>query len=153
MRIASKPFRYEITRAGVLVSRFSTVPFEAMARGVPFIYHNPHGERVPTFTDPQGAFPVTTSAEELADALRALPDWKVRYRDRSEKFFGLRSTSIRSDRPRCVRPTSSAIVCADQASGRRRAGNRGPDGRGAESFADSVVRRVSSVLIAPSAGS
>ncbi len=50
---ASKPFRYEINRAGVLISRFSTVPFEAMARGIPFVYHNPHGERVPTFAEPR----------------------------------------------------------------------------------------------------
>jgi hypothetical protein len=44
----------ELTEASVLVSRFSTVPFEAMARGVPFVYHNPHGETVPTFMNPDG---------------------------------------------------------------------------------------------------
>lgn len=66
---ANKPFRHEITEAGVLVSRFSTVPFEAMARGVPFVYHNPHGELVPTFHEPGGAFPITTTVGELTSAL------------------------------------------------------------------------------------
>jgi len=66
---AEKPFRYEITKSGVLVSRFSTVPFEAMARGVPFIYHNPHGELVPTFTVPNGAYRCTINALELAGAI------------------------------------------------------------------------------------
>ena len=63
---------------------------------------------MPTFTDPQGAFPVTTSAEELADALRALPDWKVRYRDRSEKFFG-RQVDIDPQRPSEVR--TADVIC------------------------------------------
>jgi len=68
--ILSKPFRHEIRRTGVLISRFSTVPFEAMALGVPFVYHNPHGEKVPTFSDPRGAFCVTRSVAELSGALR-----------------------------------------------------------------------------------
>ena len=55
----------------VLISRFSTVPFEAMARGIPFVYHNPHGERVPVFLDPKGAFDTSTSAGELAEAIIA----------------------------------------------------------------------------------
>ncbi len=28
--------------SSALISPFSTVPFEAMARGVPFVYHNPY---------------------------------------------------------------------------------------------------------------
>lgn len=84
---ASKPFRYEIARAGVLVSRFSTVPFEAMARGVPFVYHNPHAERVPTFLEPVDAFPSTSSVEELVDGIRMARSWRGAYRDRAEKFF------------------------------------------------------------------
>ena len=81
-----KSFRHEITRSGVLISRFSTVPFEAMARGVPFIYHNPHREAVPTFQRPSGAFPVTTSAAELAGALHHMVDADL---DRAqwERFF------------------------------------------------------------------
>lgn len=59
-----------LPHATVLISRFSTLPFEAMARGVPFIYHNPHGETVKTFSDPMGAFDITTSREELQKSLR-----------------------------------------------------------------------------------
>jgi hypothetical protein len=99
---ASKPFRFEVTRAGVLVSRFSTVAFEAMARGVPFVYHNPHGERVPTFAEPRGSFLVSTSADELADALVTAMTWRHDYRDRSEKFFR-RQVDIDNQRPSEVR--------------------------------------------------
>ncbi len=66
--ISDLPMRHLLMRATVLISRFSTVPFEAMARGVPFVYHNPHNEAVPTFKQPQGAFEVTATADELAAA-------------------------------------------------------------------------------------
>jgi hypothetical protein len=58
-----------LPHATVLISRFSTMPFEAMARGVPFIYHNPHGETVKTFAEPMGAFEVSTDAVGLAKAM------------------------------------------------------------------------------------
>ena len=67
--VSMKPFRHDIRDAGVLVSRFSTVPFEALALAVPFVYHNPHAERVPTFTQPDGAFRITRNASELAAAI------------------------------------------------------------------------------------
>jgi hypothetical protein len=67
--IRREPFRYLVQHTGVLVSRFSTVPFEAMARGVPFIYYNPHGEKVPTFTDPRGCFEIASTADELGPAI------------------------------------------------------------------------------------
>jgi hypothetical protein len=98
----SKPFRYEIARAGVLVSRFSTVPFEAMARGIPFVYHNPHAEQVPTFAEPSGAFLTTRSAEELAAALPMALTWQDGYRERAEKFFR-RQIDVDDDRPAEVR--------------------------------------------------
>lgn len=85
--VAEEPIRHELTNATVLISRFSTVPFEAMARGVPFIYHNPHGERVPTFSDPQGAFPISTSVHELRSGLRAVSNWVGTYRSQAENFF------------------------------------------------------------------
>jgi glycosyltransferase involved in cell wall biosynthesis len=81
------PMRHLLTQATVLISRFSTVPFEAMARGVPFIYHNPHNEQVPTFRQPEGAFDVTTSAVELGAAIENSRKWLGGYRDRSEAFF------------------------------------------------------------------
>jgi glycosyltransferase involved in cell wall biosynthesis len=87
---------------GVLVSRFSTVPFEAIARGIPFVYHNPHGERVPTFTDPAGAFLVSRSSNELAVAFTTALSWRDWYRDRAEKFFR-RQVDVDDDRPSEVR--------------------------------------------------
>jgi hypothetical protein len=86
-RVASEPFRDLITRSGVLVSRFSTVIFEAMARGVPVIYHNPHGEQVPTFRQPEGSFWVTDSAASLARAIPEALAARGTYRDMCEPFF------------------------------------------------------------------
>ncbi len=85
--ISDLPMRHLLMRATVLISRFSTVPFEAMARGVPFVYHNPHNEAVPTFKQPQGAFEVTATADELAAAIEASRGWLDSHRDRSEAFF------------------------------------------------------------------
>jgi len=73
--------------ADVLVSRFSTVPFEAMARGVPFVYHNPHQEVVPTFANPEGAFLASDSVESLAAAIDTALGWRGSYRERSQSFF------------------------------------------------------------------
>nr|MDJ0954261.1 hypothetical protein [Acidimicrobiia bacterium] len=87
VEISELPMRHLLTRASVLVSRFSTVPFEAMARGVPFVYHNPHHEAVPTFHEPQGAYEITRTADELAAAIELSRSWIGGYRDRSERFF------------------------------------------------------------------
>jgi hypothetical protein len=84
---AVKPFRHEITKAGLLVSRFSTVPFEAMARGVPFVYHNPHGERLVTFAEPSGAFRVCSSEDDLVEAVAEAISWRASYRHRCASFF------------------------------------------------------------------
>jgi hypothetical protein len=100
--VAAKPFRHEITRAGMLVSRFSTVPFEAMARGVPFVYHNPHGERFPTFLEPQGAFPITGSQDELVAAVAEVLGWRNGYRARSAPFFR-RQVDVDPTRPSAQR--------------------------------------------------
>lgn len=76
-----------LARATVMISRFSTMPLEAMARGLPFVYHNPHGETVKTFSDPMGGFEVTTSATELASVLSGTDDGISDYRSRCERFF------------------------------------------------------------------
>jgi hypothetical protein len=96
------PISLMLTRATALVSRFSTVPFEAMARGVPFIYHNPHGERIPTFLEPEGAFDVTTDATSLAQALRDHDPPGEAVRTRTDPFFR-RQVSIIDGRPSEVR--------------------------------------------------
>lgn len=78
-----------LRHATVLISRFSTLPYEAMARGVPFIYHNPHGERVPSFKEPLGAFPTTEDAGGLTAALKNVGQSRLQVRAQVERFFKL----------------------------------------------------------------
>jgi hypothetical protein len=92
------PISRLLLRATTLVSRFSTVPFEAMARGVPFVYHNPHGETVSTFAHGGDAFRKTTTTNELAAALDEARAWRGDYRDRSGVFFS-RQVDINPDVP------------------------------------------------------
>jgi hypothetical protein len=87
-----------LPHATVLISRFSTMPFEAMARGVPFIYHNPHGETVKTFADSMGGFDVTTSGEQLAQALAEQSPGSDGYRLRAQAFFSHHVDIDRSQR-------------------------------------------------------
>ena len=85
--IAEAPMRHLLTHASTLISRFSTVPFESMARGVPFVYFNPHQERVPTFHTPNGAFETAADAEELANALMGVGKVGQSYREICSDFF------------------------------------------------------------------
>ncbi|MFN3614734.1 MAG: glycosyltransferase family 2 protein, partial [Rubrimonas sp.] len=62
---------YDLLDEGsILISRFSTTILEALAMGRPAVYHNPIGERVPKFSRPLGAYPVTQDAGALAEALQ-----------------------------------------------------------------------------------
>jgi hypothetical protein len=69
-RPSDRPIAELLAASTHLVGRFSTVGYEALVRGVEFIYHNPHGELEPTFSEPEGAFVGTTSTDELAARLR-----------------------------------------------------------------------------------
>ncbi len=72
----------------VLISRFSTVPFEAMAIGTPFVYFRPQVERVPTFDQPNGAYETASSRSELSEALVRAAGELGNYRSISAEFFG-----------------------------------------------------------------
>jgi hypothetical protein len=86
--VSDAPMAHLLTRASLLISRFSTVPFEAMARGVPFVYFNPHDEQVPAFASPEGAFKVARSSRRLRRAIRrSLPLAGRQYRASAEGFF------------------------------------------------------------------
>lgn len=76
-----------LRHATVLISRFSTLPYEAMARGVPFVYHNPHGEAVSTFADPAGAFQLSTRARSLVNAILEKPAPGEHARQIAAAFF------------------------------------------------------------------
>lgn len=85
--VSTVPISRLLLRASTLVSRFSTVPFEAMARGIPFVYHNPHDERVSTFAHGGDAFRTTTTVDELAAAITEARGWRDDYRSRGSVFF------------------------------------------------------------------
>lgn len=71
----------------VLVTRFSTLPFEAMARGVPFVYHNPHEEEVTLFAEPDGNFDTSKDPHELAYQLQSQTAVGTEARCRASEFF------------------------------------------------------------------
>ena len=85
--VSTVPISRLLLRASVLVSRFSTVPFEAMARGIPFVYHNPHRETVSTFAHGGDAFRQTESVTELVAAIEEAHGWRSDYRSRCAPFF------------------------------------------------------------------
>ena len=70
-----------------VVTRFSTVPFEAIAYGTPFVYFNPHFEKVPTFTSPDVAFEHVHTVADLTAALLTAIDNRGTYRTRAEPYF------------------------------------------------------------------
>ena len=83
----------------ILVSRFSTVLFEGMARGCSVIYYNPHGERVPTFQHPEGAFDVAEDTETLVRHIEAAKDRKRQAaKDRAAEFFASQVSMIPGSR-------------------------------------------------------
>ena len=70
-----------------IITRFSTVPFEAIAYGTPFLYFNPHFEKVPTFASPDAAFEHVHTESDLAAALGRAVANREGYRDRAEPYF------------------------------------------------------------------
>ena len=70
-----------------IVTRFSTVPFEAIAYGTPFVYYNPHHEKVPTFATPDPSFEHVHSSADLTTALRSAIASRATYRDIAEPYF------------------------------------------------------------------
>jgi hypothetical protein len=107
--VSHDPFSHSLLRSSVLITRFSTVAFEAMARGVPLIYFNPHGERVPTFSDPQGAFMLVTD-HDLLPALEQARSWFGGYRDLAHDFF-LRQVDVQVGQSSEAR-AAAAIISA-----------------------------------------
>lgn len=70
-----------------VVTRFSTVPFEAIAYGTPFVYFNPHREQVPTFAEPSEAFEHVHSIDDLEAALARAIGARDGYRLVAEATF------------------------------------------------------------------
>jgi len=93
-----------------VVTRFSTVPFEAIAYGTPFVYFNPHREKVPTFAKPDASFDHVFTASELAAALTFAIENRSSYRTVAEPYFREQVDMI--DTPSAVRAAKaiSAVV-------------------------------------------
>lgn len=92
---ASAPIRHLIVTDSILVSRFSTVLFEGMARGCSVIYYNPHGELVPTFHLPEGAFDVAEDPEALAQHIEsAKARTRAAAKERAAAFFARQVSMI-----------------------------------------------------------
>ena len=88
-----------------IVTRFSTVPFEAIAYGTPFVYFNPHHEKVPTFASPDPAFDHVHTVDELTNALQFSIANRAAYRTVAEPYF--RSQIDISDTPSAVRAANA----------------------------------------------
>ena len=85
---AREPIRHLMVTDSILVSRFSTVLFEGMARGCSVIYYNPHGEQVPTFHHPDGAFDIAEDPATLARHIEAAATrTRAQAKERAAAFF------------------------------------------------------------------
>jgi hypothetical protein len=58
-----------LARSSHLITRFSTLGYEALTRGVEVLYHNPHAEKVETFVAIDGAVTMTVDRAGLVVAL------------------------------------------------------------------------------------
>jgi hypothetical protein len=95
---ADTPLRHLLVEDSILVSRFSTVLYEGMARGCSAVYYNPHGEHVPTFANPEGAFDVVTNPSELAEALEmAKKRTRAEAKQRASEFFAKQVSMLPGD--------------------------------------------------------
>jgi hypothetical protein len=71
--ITSRPATFELGQGRRLVSRFSTLFFEALAWGWPPIYFNPHNEAAGAFLRGEANIEQATSEDELVGALTRTP--------------------------------------------------------------------------------
>jgi hypothetical protein len=72
-RVSPAPVSELLSRSSHLITRFSTLVYEALVRGMAVAYHNPHQEQEPTFAPIAGALVRTSSREELCSALAINP--------------------------------------------------------------------------------
>lgn len=72
--VSSDSIYDELEQANILVSRFSTVIFEALAMGRRAVYFNPHGEKIDKFVPGNPALIVANTEAELVDALEVIKD-------------------------------------------------------------------------------
>jgi len=88
--IKSNAFKIEdqINMSSVLITRFSQVLYEALLRGRPVIYYNPHGEIKKVLTeDKSGAFFYATNPKELENCLCSAIEFEDDMKERIKDFL------------------------------------------------------------------
>jgi hypothetical protein len=76
-----------LDRASVLVTRPSTVAYEAMARGIPVVLFPMRGELLAEFEQPMGAFEVTYDVDALPELISSALRTRDGYKSRCRKFL------------------------------------------------------------------
>ncbi len=76
-----------LDKASVLVTRPSTVAYEAMARGTPVVLFPMRGEPLAEFEQPMGAFEVTWDVDALPDLISSALRARDGYTSRCRKFL------------------------------------------------------------------
>lgn len=115
-RVSSRRIADLLPESGRLVSRFSTVNLDALALGVQLVYHNPHGERVDMFADPDGAFALTRSIHELREVLAQPVPSRKEVRRAAEPFL-LRHVELDASTTPAERAASVIASWVDKRSG------------------------------------
>lgn len=102
---SSEPSASLLETSSHLVSRFSTLLYDALLLGVTTIYFNPHGESVSNFDDSGDALKQARSTDELADFLTHIPPSRATVRLGARDFLNHHLT-LDGDRPALRAATS-----------------------------------------------
>ncbi len=87
--VTDRSFYDALEDCAVTVQRFASGVLEALARGRPVVYFNPHGERVDKFADPMGAYVIARDVQGLAAALGDLDGLTARAEAHGDAFLDL----------------------------------------------------------------
>lgn len=108
-RVTDESMYDAIRRGSVVVSRFGSAILEGLAMGKPVVYFNPHGERVDKFKQPNGAFAIARSADELAAALRDAVDDPQRFLAHADDYLELHCGTRRGRVPAAERVAATLV--------------------------------------------
>lgn len=85
--VTARTFYEELEDCEISVQRFASGILEALARGVGVIYHNPHHEKVDKFKQPQGAYVMTSTRDQLSASLQEWRQIRSMAQEHSEQFL------------------------------------------------------------------
>lgn len=108
VRVSHAPFPALLREATVLITKASTVIYEALAADVSVIYYPAPGEVRAEFGDPRGAFQIAESPEHLLELARAYAAAPAFPADAAADFLG-RHVSVDPARP-AVERMAEAII-------------------------------------------